>query len=148
MKVHSKFRPLYLIRKNSLFLFTCFCFLIFYDKVVSGVYETIILFFLFFTVSIFFQVINLRTINEIIVSEEGITKINFLTKKANFIPYSLVANLDTMRVQGMSGKAGQITSGYFESMVILKDGKKILISPDSFENYQEIIASIRSHVLN
>ena len=48
----------------------------------------------------------------------------------------------------MSGKAGQITSGYFESMVILKNGKKILISPDSFENYQEIIACIRSHVLN
>jgi hypothetical protein len=148
MKVHSKLRTLFLMRKNIVFFFACFCFLTFYDKLVTGVNETIIAFFIFFAISIFFQVINLHSVNELIISEEGITKINFISNKANFIPYTSIVNVQTRRIQGMYGEGGQITTGYFESILFLENGKKILISPDYFENYQEIIAKIRYHVLD
>ena len=43
----------------------------------------------------------------------------------------------------MSTETGKITMGYFESILILNTNKKILISPDNFENYNEIIKTIK-----
>ncbi|KAF2516466.1 hypothetical protein [Flavobacterium foetidum] len=78
------------------------------------------------------------------VTEDGITKTTFVSREAEFIPFSSVISIHSHRVPGMQGKAGQISRGYFESVLVLEDDKKLLISPDIFENYHEIIEAIRN----
>ena len=44
----------------------------------------------------------------------------------------------------LTSKAGNITDGFHISILLLKNGKHIIISPDEFENYNEKMAAIIS----
>ncbi|WP_318639997.1 hypothetical protein [Flavobacterium ardleyense] len=44
----------------------------------------------------------------------------------------------------LTSKAGNITDGFHISILLLKNGKHIIISPDEFENYNEIMAAVIS----
>jgi len=90
----------------------------------------------------------MRSIYEITVTKKGIKRKTLTSKKVEFIPYSSVSKVQTERIQGSYSDAGQITTGYFESTVFLEDRTELLISPDHFENYQEIIIAIRENTLN
>ncbi|WP_146194592.1 hypothetical protein [Flavobacterium crocinum] len=96
--------------------------------------------------SIFFHINQLSLINEITITEKGIKRTTLASSKVDFIPFSSITKVQTKRIQGSYTKAGQITTGYFESTVYLENGEELLISPDHFENYPELIVAIRDNV--
>lgn len=54
-----------------------------------------------------------------------------------------ILKIDSAKVV-LRSKAGNITDGFHVSILILKNGKRFIISPDEFENYSEIMAAIIS----
>ncbi|WP_316635586.1 hypothetical protein [uncultured Flavobacterium sp.] len=90
----------------------------------------------------------MRSVYEITVTKKGIKRKTLTSNKVEFTPYSSVLKVQTERVQGSYSDVGQITTGYFESIVFLENGTELLISPDHFENYQELIIAIRENTLN
>lgn len=149
MKIYSKFRTLFLIRINILFfIFDFFCLSKFFGSFRTEDYKITLASVVFLALSIFFHISKLSSVNEITVLEKGLERTTLASSKVEFIPFSSVLRVQTKRVEGSFSDAGQITTGYFESMVYLENGKEILISPDHFENYQELIVNIRDKVLN
>lgn len=149
MKIHSKFRTLFLIRINILFiLFDFFCISKFFGSFRTEDYKITLASVVFLAVSIFFHVNKLSSVNEIIVSEKGIKKTTLASSKIDFIAYSSILRVQTERIQGSYSRGGQITTGYFESIIYFENGEEMLISPDHFENYQELIVAIRDKVVH
>ena len=129
------------------FLFACVCFWLLFSGLLESVSGLISLSVILFGIFTLFQIINLRSVFKIIVSEKGIIKTSFISNEKEFIPFSSIANIQLTRVNGYStSDAGQITTGYFESLITLKNNKKLIISPDYFENYQEIIKAIKMNM--
>ncbi|WP_140506216.1 hypothetical protein [Flavobacterium pectinovorum] len=101
---------------------------------------------IFLALSIFFHIDKLRSVTEIIVLEKGLQKISLASQKTEFIPFSFMVNIRTERIQGSYSDAGQITTGYFESTILLENGEELLISPDQYDNYKEIVVAIRDKI--
>lgn len=149
MEISSKFRTLFLIRKNIFFfLFVTFFLLVLLHDLSNNIPETILTAIIFLGICVLIQLVRLRSVHRIIVSDKGIKKISLISREEEFISFSSIENIRTVRVQGMYSDAGQITEGYYESEIFLKDKKKLLITPDHFENYQEIIGAIKQNILN
>ncbi len=147
MKIHSKFRTLYLIRINIFFfIFDFFCLSNFFNSFRTENYKVILGSILFLALSIFFHIRKLSSVNEITVLKTGIKKTTLASHKEEFIPFSSMLNIKTERIQGSYSDAGQITKGYFESTIFLENGKELLISPDQYENYLEIVVAIRNKI--
>lgn len=147
MKLHSKFRTLYLIRINILFfIFDFFCLSSFFNSFRTENFQVILGSIIFLALSLFFHIRKLSSVNEIIVLEKGIQRTTLASHKAEFIPFSAMVNIQTERIQGSYSDAGQITTGYFESTIFLENGKELLISPDQYDNYQEIVVAIRQKI--
>ncbi|WP_426485925.1 hypothetical protein [Flavobacterium sp. 2] len=149
MKIHSKFRTLFLIRINFVYVIVDFiCLSYFFGSFRTENYKETFGSLLFLALSLFFHINLIRSVYEITVTQKGIKRKTLASNKEDFIPYTSILKVETVRIQGSYTKAGQITTGYFESTVFLKDGTELLISPDHFENYREIIVAIRSKVMN
>jgi len=146
MKIHSKFRTLYLIRINILFfIFDFFCLSNFFNSFRTENYKVILGSILFLALSIFFHILKLRTVNEIIVLEDGLQKTTLVSGKVEFITFSSIVNIQTERVQGSYSDGGQITTGYFESTILLENGKELFINPD-YDNHLEIVVAVRNKI--
>ncbi|MFB9079616.1 hypothetical protein ACFFLS_06990 [Flavobacterium procerum] len=146
MKLRSKFRTLYLIRINIIFVLFSFIALSMFNND-YGIYEIIIVRFLLLTFGVICQLFFLSSVNTIIVLENGLSINSIILKKTEFYLFSSITEIQNYHVQGSYGKTGQITSGYFESELFFNDGKTLKISPDCFENYGELITFIRSKVI-
>ena len=68
--------------------------------------------------------------------------LSFFGNKTEFL-FSEILKIDSEKVVRTS-KAGNITDGFHLSVLVLKNGKSLVISPDEFENYNEIMAAIIS----
>lgn len=146
MKIPSKFRTLFLIRVNILFfIFDFFCLYILLNGFIKEDYKVILGSILFLALSIFVHILKLRTVNEIIVLEDGLQKTTLVSGKIEFIPFSSIVNIQTERIQGSYSDAGQITTGYFESTILLENGTELFINPD-YDNYMEIVVAIRHKI--
>lgn len=89
---------------------------------------------------------RLQYVFKIVVSENGITKISILTNKQQLIGFQEVKEVRLNRFAGARTPRGYITDGYYESNVILNNDEHILISPDHFENYTEIVKSLTENL--
>ena len=146
MKIHSKFRTLYLIRINIFFfIFDFFCLSNFFNSFRTENYKVILGSILFLALSIFFHIRQLSSVNEITVLKTGIKKTTLASGKVEFIPFSSIVNIQTERVQGSYSDGGQITTGYFESTILLENGKELFINPD-YDNYLEIVVAVRNKI--
>lgn len=147
MEIHSKFRTLFLIRISILYIiFDFFCLSNFFSSFRTEDYKVTFGAILFLALSVFFHIRKIRSIAEVTISENGIKISTLDSSKVEFIPFSSVLKVHTERIQGSYSDAGQITTGYFESTVILKNGRELFISPDHYENYPQIIVAIREKV--
>ncbi|OMQ08815.1 hypothetical protein [[Flexibacter] sp. ATCC 35103] len=130
MKIPSKFRTLLLIRVNILFfIFYFFCLYILFSGFKNEDYEVIIGSVLFLALSIFIHILKLRTVNEIVVLEDGLQKIALLSGKVEFIPFSSIVNIHTERIQGSYSDAGQITTVILKVQFFLKMVHNYLLTP-------------------
>ena len=82
----------------------------------------------------------------------SVIRINVLQNKLVFFSFfgkrtevliSDIVKIETEKVVRQS-KAGNITDGFNYSILLLKNGKSLEISPDEFENYNEIMVAIIS----
>ncbi len=142
--VTSKFRTLFLARKAFGFfvMFFLCCVVLSYND------EYLLIFILLLTVSIAITLIKLRNIYKLIIFENGITKISFLSDKKEFIDFSEIESVSLNRIDGLQTRAGYISEGYYESTVLLKSHKEVLISPDWFENYRDLIVTLSENLTN
>lgn len=146
MKIHSKFRTLFLIRVNILFfIIDCFCIYYLLNGLGNEDYKIILESILFLALSLFIHILKLRTVNEIIVLEDGLQKTTLLSGKVEFIPFSSIVNIQTERISGSDSDGGQITTGYFESTILLENGTELCIDPD-YDNYLEIVVAVRHNI--
>lgn len=80
---------------------------------------------------------------KLVISDSGITKILLVSGKYEVIPFTDIVSVKLNHVEGLESDAGQISMGYYESIITLTNNNELLITPDYFENYRELI-----HALN
>jgi hypothetical protein len=146
MKIHSKFRTLFLLKVNIVFfIIDSFCLYYLFNGLRNQDYKVILESILFLALSVFIHILKLRTVNEITVLEDGLQKTTLLSGKVEFIPFSSIVNIQTERISGSDSDAGQITTGYFESTIFLENGTELCIDPD-YDNYLEIVVAVRHNI--
>ena len=90
--------------------------------------------------------LDLLKVFKLKVAENGI-KITFLiTKKKKHIPFNSITSIEKEKVT-LRNAQGNITDGYYIS--ILNFGNdSLMISPDNFENYEELMIEIKTKLNN
>ena len=87
-----------------------------------------------------FKVFSLR------VSENGIEITFLITKKKKYIPFNTISSIEKEKIT-LRNAQGNITDGYYIS--ILKfENERLIISPDSFENYEDLMIEIKTKLNN
>jgi len=143
MTIVSKFHTLYLIRKAigpTLFAFLSLLFL-YQGFSLNNFFQIKISIFLFL-VCISFSIINLKSIYKLVIEESSIVKISIFYGVKKYIALSSIKASHLDYIQGVATEAGQINPGYYECVLILENDKKLIISPEKFKNYSEIIKAI------
>ena len=88
---------------------------------------------------IIYRIVAVMKVN---VLKDRIEIFSFFGKKAEIF-LSEITKIETEKVVRTS-KGGYISDGFHYSILILKNGMRIDISPDEFENYSEIMAAIKN----
>ena len=144
MNLTSKFRTLFIVRKILGIISIIVIGLIFINLTFQKKEYEILYIMIFVQIIILFLLINdLRKIYNINVVEDGFYKISYFKNKTEFISFKEIKNIYSEKIQGSSTDAGEITLGYFESIIITETNQKIIISPDYFDNYNEIKTIIK-----
>ena len=144
MEINSEFRILFIARKIlgivSILGIGCLFINFTFEK---KEWEILFLTISLGLISLFFLVKNLLKVYTIKIVENGIYKTSIFSKKSQFVSYKEIEKVSLEKVQGLSTDAGEISLGYFESVLITYKNQKIVISPDHFENYNEIMKAIK-----
>lgn len=82
---------------------------------------------------------------KIIVDEKGIEIYHAMS--SNRISFSEIDEILTHKFK-MSMSTIQITDGYTYSEIILKQKNSVIITPEKFDNYLEIMSAIKSNLTN
>ena len=144
MELNSRFRTLFLLRKVSAFIFSLLCCTFLINRGINrNERELIVISIVVQIISVFMLKYRIGKIYKLKVVKNGILKIPLLNNENEIILFTDIKDVRLEKVDGMSSETGEITMGYFESILILNTNKKILISPDHFENYNEIIKTIK-----
>ncbi len=89
---------------------------------------------------------DLFKLHSIVISENGIEKTSIITKRTEHIPFKLISSIQQQRVKYRNTKGVKISEGHSISILKFENGKSLIISPDTFENYQEIMSAINRKV--
>lgn len=79
---------------------------------------------------------------KVCILADRLEMLSFFGNKTEVL-FSEILKIDSNNV-AMTNKAENSTDGYHYSVLVLKNGKTLVISPDEFENYNEIMAAIIS----
>ena len=109
-------------------------------RVFAGV---LIVFMLAFLIYIWKEILHVKKIT---LDSRGITVHNFNTWYQ--IEFSEIDKIQKGKNKIMMRGNIPFTDGYTYTDILLKDGKNLIISPDKFENYSEIMSFINSQVNN
>jgi hypothetical protein len=148
MMIESKFRKMFYARIGiGLFLFLLI--LSFSINELRNPDETtkqsLILAFVVFFLIIYFS-IDLFKDFTLKIMDNGIEKTSLIFRTKQFIAFDSISSLDRQKTRLRSTRGINISDGYHYSILQLKNGKTLIISPDNFENYTEIIEIIKSSI--
>ena len=144
MKLNSKFRTLFIVRKSlGIILILAIGLILINLSLKKKEWEILFVIIFVQIIFMFFLIKDLRKIYTINVVEDGFYKISYFKNKTEFISFKEIKNIYSEKIQGSSTDAGEITLGYFESIIITETNQKIIISPDYFDNYNEIKTIIK-----
>ena len=150
----SKFATLYFYKQIfglilGLIIISSFFYNSFYEGVFivkSGPFVMCIIaliFYILFLIDLYFGIF------EIIVTKNGIYKLNFITCKKKFIPYSEIDSsriTKTVAVLVDRPLPNEYVQGPNAFIIKMKDGGKIIITPREFKNCQELLNVIVSKI--
>lgn len=147
METTSKFRNLYIFKTvfgYAIFLFCIAICLKLYLDIYSPKRGRIALFFLIGIILMtLIATIDLLRENKIIIKKDKMIIFSYFSMKKVTIQFSDIDSIERKRIVHQS-KGIQISDGYYESKIILNNGKCYVISPDRFANYKEMISIISS----
>ena len=141
MEVISKFRIFFLIRKNFIFfiIFTFFAFLLVLS-IIEGESQIISAMVITIGITLIFQVINLRSVNQITILENSIIRTHFLTGEKKQIKFSQIKKIEQRRLLGLFARFRR--KELFEHVIILNNNSELLINPNYFSNYLDLIDAL------
>jgi len=146
--ITSEFRVLYKIKLAVGYILVidciCLCLNYFRDIYNSDTKNAAIFFIVVIICFIIAGFLDFLELTKIVIKQNEIDVYSFITRKTT-IKYSEIDKIERHKTF-RRGKAGQISDGYFFSEIILKNGNSFILSPDKFENYQKLLAEIKSNL--
>jgi hypothetical protein len=150
MNVTSKFRQMYLAKlffffvAGFLFASICFHFSTMSDGKLNFQYAPCWIGILII-VALIIEIILTLTLRTISVTENGIIFKCLFFNKSKVVEYKKILNIERLKIR-QRVRSVPISDGYHLSVLNLIDGKQEIISPDKFENYNDIINAIKSNL--
>lgn len=151
MIIQSKYRKLFLVK----ILFACFIFFLVLFLNLKFLCENLFnfkdpffvlaVFLLILIIRLSFEVLNIYSLK---VSEKDISHTILVTQKTTNFSYDQITSVNREKVAGQQTGRGQISAGFFRTVIIFNDGSKLIVSPDDFENYQELLMVIKNNLDN
>ncbi|TDD77573.1 hypothetical protein E0F89_08315 [Flavobacterium caseinilyticum] len=80
------------------------------------------------------------------IMENGIEKTSLIFRTKQFIAFDSISSIGRQKTRLRSTRGINISDGYHYNILQLKNGNTLIISPDNFENYTEIIEVIKSRI--
>jgi hypothetical protein len=99
----------------------------------------VLLFFIYVSIDLL-KVFSLK------IMENGIEKKYLIFRTKQYIPFDSILSIDKQKAILRSTRGINISNGYHISVVKFKTGKNLIISPDSFENYENLILAIKTKI--
>lgn len=149
MQIESKFRKLFWVRiviGFLAFMAVLYLCLIFILKDLKILKNPIFIGALIFLSFLIYVAIDLFKIFKLIITEEGIEKCFLISKRKEYIVFKDIISIKKERSR-MRTKSGELTDGYTVSILQLVNKKILVISPDNFENYNDIMLAIKSNLV-
>lgn len=146
MQIESKFRKLFWARIGTGFLlfiitvYLCLNSISQYSRLIKNpVFIVSFIFILFF----FFAALDLLRTFKLIITDQGIEKILLISGQKQYIPFTSIIGIERRKIR-MQTKSGYLTDGYSISIIKLENNRTLVVSPDNFENYDEIMFAIKN----
>jgi hypothetical protein len=149
MVVVSKFEKFYLLRNVLVPIICIGLSILLLDVKFNYKKDADVIFPIFFLLAFGSLVLlyNLDSIYKIIVDETTISKVYFLSRKTEIISYASIKSLDKEFIDGGSiANVGRISDGYHKYVFNLVNGKKLIVSPLCFNNYNQLIITINQNL--
>lgn len=150
-KIESKFRKLFWVRIGIGFLvfmavlYFCLNSISKYSQLIKNPVFIVSAVFLLLLLLLFCAALDLFKVCKLIVTDNGIEKILLISGRKQYIPFADIIGIKKRKITAQ-GKAGPLTDGYSLSILQLVNDKTLMISPDNFENYNEIMLAIKSNL--
>ena len=143
--IKSNFRKLFCIRLAiGIFLFLIL--LVFSLNTIFNDFDKskILILFLALTLLSFLIYVSFDLFNlfSLVITENGIEKTSIITRRKQIIPFKIISNIQQQKVRYRNTRGVNISDGHSISILKFENGKSLIISPDNFENYQEIMSAI------
>ena len=148
MQIESKFRKLFWVRIAIGFLVlvaTSYLCLISISKYSQLIRNPVFIGTFIFISFLIYASLDLFKIFKLIVTDQGIEKILLISGKKQFIPFTSIIGIKKEKIR-MRTKSGALTDGYTVSIVKLENNKTLVISPDNFDNYNDIMLAIKNNL--
>jgi hypothetical protein len=147
MLIKSKFRKLFWVRMGFLFLvfilLFCFCLkgMLYNSGDVATLFSILIFIMLLFLLYISTDLFKIYSLT---ITKIGIEKVQVITNQKQLILFIDIISIEKKKYR-IKSSGRYITDGYHVSVIKLKNGEILTISPDNFENYQEIMSAIKNN---
>jgi len=89
--------------------------------------------------------IDVLKIFELKITESGIEKTYLITRQKKFIPFQSIEEIEQEKARYRNTRS-YVTNGHFLSILKFKDGNSLVISPDYFENYLDLMLVIKGKI--
>lgn len=141
--MQSKFRKMFWFRLAFGSIIFVLCLVFFITGLLNFEHRNVVPLVMcaFILVSLSCLSIDIFKIFKITLSENAIIKTTLFTGFEKLIPFSSIQNIELQKVRFKSSR-GNISDGH-QITIIKFENEKLIISPDSFENYQELINFIK-----
>lgn len=147
VSIISKFRNLYILKLFLGYLATIFGVYI-CIKFNNRTESTEGITFLFLIVIFWFLTTgsyNFLKLTKVTLERNYLELQSFLGIRKRIIYYTEIINIDKLKIIQF-GKGGQISDGFYLSKITLSDGSSFVLSPDKFENYNQMMIFIKSNL--
>lgn len=104
----------------------------------NGTVFVILVIILFFSA---IGIMNLFLLSHLTILNDGIENRTVLLGKHTFLPFSEIKSIE-YRLERSQSDAGYISDGYPVNTINYKNGEKLIISSDTYENYSDLIKQI------
>lgn len=87
---------------------------------------------------------DLFKICKLTIDETGIEKTTVITGQKQFIPFETINFIKREKIKLRNKGGANISDGFHFSTIVLQNKQNIIISPDHFENYKDLMIAIKS----